>query len=254
MRNLRKEFLVGCLVLSVVVLMGIFAWLLGALEPFSHTVEYNLLYGFAGGIEVGSPVRVAGIKVGKVEGIVFLPESAPEKSESGSAPVALNIRVSVSNTASPSVREDSKFYVNMAGVIGERYIEISPGTIASPPLKDGSTVRGMDPPRIDQLLSQGYGLFGKVTDFFEKNEEGMNDFLDSLSEMMNRKDWKKLLTLIDNVNALTADLRYVSKKLRSQQAEDVWDKLYDMVDRAHQIDKETLKQFLQEEGIRARIF
>lgn len=250
MRNLRKEFLVGCLVLTVVVLLGVFAWLLGALEPFSNTVHYNLLYGFAGGIEVGSPVRVAGIKVGKVERIAFLAED----SKSTKDPVALNIRVSVSHTASPSVRADSKFFVNMAGVIGERYIEISPGTLESPVLEDGSTVRGNDPPRIDQLLSQGYGLFGKVTDFFEKNEAGMNDFLDSLSEMMNRKDWKKLLKLIDNVNSLTGDLRYVSKKLRTQEADDVWNKLYDLVDRAHQVDKETLKKFLQDEGIRARIF
>ena len=47
----------------------LFAWALGVFQPFSHSTQYDLIYRFAGGIEIGSPVRLSGIKVGKVEEI-----------------------------------------------------------------------------------------------------------------------------------------------------------------------------------------
>ena len=53
------------------VLALVFAWTLGLGNPFKQTVDYYVTYNFAGGIEIGSPVRVSGIKVGKVEKIEF---------------------------------------------------------------------------------------------------------------------------------------------------------------------------------------
>ena len=239
------------MVLTVVVLLGVFAWLTGALRPFSHTVSYHLLYGFAGGVEEGSSVRVAGVKVGRVDSIQFVPTT---KTQEGEEPAALLVTISVSKKAAPSVRKDSKFYINMAGVIGERYIEISPGASGEELLAAGSTVRGVDPPRVDQLLSQGYGLFGKLQEFIDKNEKSLSDLFDSLSAMLERKDWKKLLTLIDNVNAVTSDVKILTKKIRTKEMQLAIDNIYEMINRAHSIDQQALKKFLQEEGIRARIF
>jgi len=221
MKNLQKEFLVGCLVITVLILMGVFAWLMGALQPFSSTVRYHLLYGFAGGIEKGSLVRVAGVKVGKVDSIEFLAENRKDSED----PVALKLTVSVSKAAAPSVRKDSRFYVNMAGVIGERYIEISPGTLKAEGLNDGSTVRGVDLPRIDQLLSQGYGVFSKIQTFMEDNEQTVTELfsqlpkvLTAVTSFLKKEDWRKLVKLMDNVNALTTDIWVVTKKLRKPEA------------------------------------
>lgn len=257
MTHLKKEFLVGCLVILVVVLMGVFAWLMGVLDPFSKGSRFHLLYSFAGGIEVGSPVRLAGVKVGRVDRIEFLKEGE----ENGEDPVALKVTITVSPDAASSVRKDSKFYVNMAGIIGERYIEVTPGNRTSPLLTDGSEVRGMDPPRIDQLLSQGYGVFGKIQEFLEQNEQTVKDFLDQIhllladaNKLLKRRDWQKLGELIDNVSEMTGELRFLTKKLKEPGAQEVLDKLNALIDRAHKVDEKVLKQFLQEEGIRARIF
>jgi len=119
----------------------------------------------------------------------------------------------------------------------------------------------VDPPRIDQLLSQGYGVFGKIRTFLEENEETVTELFNELpkaltavTKFLKRKDWNKVVTLIDNVNGMTSDIRIVTKKFRNSETQEVIDKLYEMIDRAHRIDKETLKNFLQKEGIRARIF
>src|SRR5205814_9104087 len=104
--------------------------------------------------------------------------------------------------------------VNMAGIIGERYIEISPGSRDSEPLPSGATVRGMDPPRIDQLLSQGYGVFGKIQDFLDRNEKSMTDLLNQvdtligdLNKALKGSDKKRVFALIDNLNEITSNVK-----------------------------------------------
>ena len=257
MKQQRKELLVGLLVLSSVGLLVFFSWVLGVFEPFGSGGIYSVFYRFAGGVEVGAPVRVSGVKVGKVEKIEFQTvPSAPEFSDT-----SVKLVVSVDKKAQHLVREDSKFYVNIAGVIGERYIEITPGSTASNPLLDGAQIRGMDPPRVDQLLSQGYGVFGRVQEFLERNEQTLQELLGTVNSLMTdtnsilkKLDKRKMSQLVDNFNEISANFAALSKGFRSQKGQRFVDQLYDLVDRAHQIDKESLKQFLQEEGVRARIF
>ena len=69
--SLSNEAKVGGLIVGTVILAVIFAWVIGVQSPFNRSVDYYVTYNFAGGVEVGSPVRVSGIKVGKVEKIEF---------------------------------------------------------------------------------------------------------------------------------------------------------------------------------------
>src|SRR5271154_2383218 len=117
--KLSNEAKVGALVLGTAVLALVFAWTLGLGNPFKQTVDYYVTYNFAGGIEIGSPVRVSGIKVGKVEKIEFFVPVDPKgiaKTEPGSdsfdeskAITPLRVRVSVRKDAAVGVRDDSKF-------------------------------------------------------------------------------------------------------------------------------------------------
>jgi phospholipid/cholesterol/gamma-HCH transport system substrate-binding protein len=256
-KGLKKEFWVGMLFLFVVVLLVIFGWLMGAIGPLQSQSKFYVLYNFAGGIEVGSPVRVSGVKVGKVSKIEFLPETTEANQER----VSLKLSIEVSNRAVPSVRQDSRFYVNMAGIIGEKYIEISPGTTTAPVLVNGATVRGVDPPRIDQLLSQGYGVFGRIMDFMDENEKTLTEFLVGMKELiadankiLKGRERQKLLALIDNLNSITGDIHEMSIRMKNPETRKFYDQVFDLVNRAHSIDKPVIQKFLQEEGIRARIF
>ena len=65
--QLSNEAKVGGLILTTIVLAFFFAWMVGVQNPFNQSVNFYVTYNFAGGIEVGSPARVSGIKVGKVE-------------------------------------------------------------------------------------------------------------------------------------------------------------------------------------------
>ncbi len=261
---MKYETKVGLLFIGTLGAVILFAYAIGAINPFSNANKVNLLYNFAGGIELGSPVRVMGIKVGKVEDIQFDPD---RKDEAGDE-VKLVITVSIDKKAWTTVREDSRFYINLAGVIGEKYIEVTPGTSSAPMLKEGGYYRGFDPPRVDQLISQSYALAGKVLEFVESNEEDVSSILNSLdglvtnvarlTKLMNdatgKKEVGQLSVLLKNMTQISGDFAHVSKRLRTPQSDKTVDLVHDLIWRLDELDKQAIKKFFQDEGIKASIF
>lgn len=259
---MRSEFKVGILFLITILMVIVFALTIGVINPFANTNDLTLLYTFAGGIEVGSPVRVMGVKVGRVKTIEFsdrqdlLPESED---------LFLQLVISVDRQAWSMVREDSQFYINLAGVIGEKFIEITPGSKNSKTLNPGQAVRGVDPPRIDQLISQSYSLAGKIIDFVESNEASVVDTI----QMMNRlvanlnetlrffektTQNKDHQALIKNLTVITQDLAYFTQNLRGPEAEKTIQLLTELIRRLEPLDGEAIRKFLQKEGVKAKIF
>src|SRR5882757_2189310 len=101
---MKPQTKVGILFLVAVVLMVGFAYALGTWTPFTNAHELRVAYNFAGGIEVGSPVRVMGIKVGKVRSVNFEPDyKMPGTNEE----VKLIITINISKEAWPTLRSDS---------------------------------------------------------------------------------------------------------------------------------------------------
>jgi len=267
--RISNEAKVGLLVFVTLVLTVVFAWLMGASNPFKQNVTLYVTYNFAGGIEVGSPVRVAGIKVGKVEKInFFVPDkdfSAPD-SKPTEVLTPLRLKVSVSKEAAEGVRRDSKFYINLAGIIGERYIEITPGSVSSPKLGEGDLVRGIDPPRIDQLISQSFDLAGKIKKVIEENEGDISRSIKLLYELsaninktlgyIDRSKMFKtdLAQLINNLIEITGDVKVLTAKTKSEEGKKTLELLHKLLWRLEPLDKEAVRQFFQKEGIRTRLF
>lgn len=258
---MKVETKVGILFIIAVIMVVLFAYFLGALNPFSNTHEISVAYNFAGGIEVGSPVRVMGIKVGKVKSIHFEPELKMPNGEE----VKLRLQISVDKEAWKTVKKDSRFFINLAGVIGEKFLEITPGTLAAKPLTPGQIVRGEDPPRIDQLISQSYGLAGKILDMVEKNEGSVVETIDTLNKLV--LNFNKVLVqmekttsttdvgkLINNLLVVTGDAAYFTQKMRSDEGEATLKLLKELIWRLKGLDAKAISKFLQEEGIKARMF
>jgi phospholipid/cholesterol/gamma-HCH transport system substrate-binding protein len=219
------------------------------------------MYNFAGGIEEGSPVRVMGIKVGKVKEIKFDPSFKMPNGEEAK----LRLTITIDKKAWSSIRQDSKFFINLAGVIGEKFLEITAGSMESGEYNDGDVVRGEDPPRIDQMISQGYGLAGKIIELVEKNEGSVSNMikqLDNLTTNFNRtlvlldKTTKnqEMARLLDNAIKISDDVAYLTKGLRSQKAEKTYDLMHKLIFRLEPLDGPVIKKFLQDEGIKARLF
>lgn len=271
-----NEAKVGALILGTIVLSLGFAWAIGVQNPFNHSMSFYVTYHFAGGVEVGSPVRVSGIKVGKVEKIEFFVPSDPKQvalQEPGSDPISnekaiapLRLKISIRNDAAVGVRKDSRFYINMAGIIGERYVEITPGHLSSQRIQEGDVVAGIDPPRIDQLISQSFDLAGKIKDIIEENKGDIThsiELLYKLSANLNKTlEWvdkskvfkTDLSELVHNLIAITSDVRKVTQKVHSPEGEKTLKLLYDLLWRLEPVDSKLVRDFLQKEGMKVNLF
>ncbi|MEO5969257.1 MAG: MlaD family protein, partial [Bdellovibrionia bacterium] len=230
--KLSNEAKVGGLILSTLIIGFAFAWVVGIQSPFSPSLNFYITYDFAGGIEVGSPVRLSGIKVGKVEKIEFfspvepslvgIREAGSDEIENGKVIVPLKVKISVSKDAAVGVRKDSRFYINLAGIIGERYIEITPGHLRTPQIQTGDIVSGVNPPRIDQLISQSFDLAGKIKDIIDENKGDITrsiELLYKLSGNLNKTlSWvdksaifkTDLSKLVENLISITSNVRKVT--------------------------------------------
>ncbi|MBX2988197.1 MAG: MCE family protein [Bdellovibrionaceae bacterium] len=258
---MKTETKVGLLALAALILVLVFASMMGSLSPFSRGRSLDVVYNYAGGIDEGSPVRVMGINVGKVRAIRFEPGfKMPDGEE-----VKLRLTISVDQKAWSSIRTDSRFYINMAGVIGEKFLEISPGSLDQPEFADGAVVRGEDPPRVDQLISQSYGLAGKLINLLEKNEGSVSNviqqvdrlttnFNKTLSLLDKTSKNKEMARLLDNAIKISDDMAYLTGSLRSKKAEESYHLMHKLLFRLEPLDGPAIRKFLQEEGVRARVF
>lgn len=259
--KLNAETKVGLLFVGTLALITVFAYYLGILNPFSNSNTLNVMFNYAGGIEEGSPVRVMGIKVGKVNKISFDPSFKMENGEE----VKLRIQIQVDKKAWTSIRKDSKYFINLAGVIGEKFLEISPGGSSEPEVDNQGTVRGEDPPRVDQLISQSYGLAGKIIEIVNKNEGNATNLISQLDKMMT--NFNKTLSLLDktsknpevskllnNAIKISDDVAYLTGQLRTKKAEDSFQLMHKLLFRLENLDGPAVKKFFQEEGIKARMF
>ena len=115
MRKLNLEIAVG---LFMVVGFLCFAWLsvklgdVDLFDPPTYAIVAN--FGSVSGLKPGAIVEIAGVPVGKVAAIRLDPKKYEAKIE-----LAIDREV--------ALQEDSIASIRTAGIIGDRYVDISPG-------------------------------------------------------------------------------------------------------------------------------
>lgn len=216
MRDRGLEFKVGLLIIGALVILGGFIVVLG---NFSLGKGYHLYvdYNFSGNIQPGAPVKVSGIKVGKVEDVIFFGGKVDEKT---GRRVQVRLKVWVENRVKDTIRENAEFFVNTAGVLGEQYLEIAPGSYEKAALAPDSVVIGVDPPRTDLIVARLYEFLDSVTTLLHDDKDMIRDLLKNGASAVaevngllkeNREQIQKLLVSADKVAnegaLLLADVR-----------------------------------------------
>lgn len=147
MKKIDLELAVGFFVLIGILSLGYLSIKLGRLEFFSEG-RYIVYANFekAGGIKSGAVVEIAGVEVGKVKSIVL------DKDYQATISLLINKDVKIQEDAIASIRTK--------GLIGEKYIEISPGGSENV-LPIGGTIRETESAiDLEKIISKF--VFGKV--------------------------------------------------------------------------------------------
>jgi phospholipid/cholesterol/gamma-HCH transport system substrate-binding protein len=148
----RTEVIVGVFVIVGMVCLGYLAIRLGKLEVFGNN-GYVVYADFASvaGLKLGDPVEIAGVKVGRVDSISL----ADDRGRLG-----LKIENGV------KLQEDVIASVRARGLIGDKYVVISPGA-SDKLLASGDKIRETEsPPDLTELIGKYVG--GDLTSKGEK--------------------------------------------------------------------------------------
>lgn len=178
MRERGLEFKVGLLILASSAILVAFVFILGNVSlrsGFTFFVDYD----YIGALQQGAPVKVSGIKVGKVESVAFW--GGTQDPRLGKR-VQVRLTVWVEDRAKESLRGDSEFFINTAGVLGEQYLEIVPGRDwEHPPLAENAVLHGPpwvhDPPRTDLVVARLYEVLDGVAGVLRDDRDAIKNLL-----------------------------------------------------------------------------
>jgi phospholipid/cholesterol/gamma-HCH transport system substrate-binding protein len=201
------EIKVGVMVVGALLLLGGFIVVLGNVS-FAKGYRFFVDFSFSGNIAAGAPVKISGIKVGKVEEVQFLGGKIDPQTKRR---VQVRLNVWVEDRVRDAIRQDADFYINTQGVLGEQYLEVVPGSFDQPPLPENSIVKGTDPPRTDLIIARLYEFLESITNLLRDDKDLIVDFLKSGTNVVRTVD--KLLT--DNrtqIANLIADLDKFSEE------------------------------------------
>jgi phospholipid/cholesterol/gamma-HCH transport system substrate-binding protein len=161
-------------------MVGLFA--LAALAAFAAAVlsltaergfwkpRYRLVAYFQSvqGLAQGAPVRLAGKDVGTVDAVSF--------GALGSDKPPIRVDLSIDTSVQDRIRSDSQATIGTIGLLGDRYVEISLGTLASDVLRDGAELRSTTPLDIADVMEKGTQALDNVAELAGNVNQVVADF------------------------------------------------------------------------------
>lgn len=193
MQVFRSEIKVGLLVLVSFILFVTGIFLVSDIRSFwDKKKTITILFQYADGITKGSPVWYAGFEVGGVKDI---------KLASGVADrIALTVRIS----PDAKVRQDSRAEIRSLGMMGSKYVEISPGSPDSPELVSGDTIEGRSPASLSEIIETGGKVARGLVDLVQESKALVSEVRTEYS----------LKETVHNANQILIDVRKNAEDLR----------------------------------------
>jgi phospholipid/cholesterol/gamma-HCH transport system substrate-binding protein len=184
---------VGSFVLLVsAALIGFVIWI-GKVQFDEVTDRYRILFsGAVSGLQVGSPVRYLGIPVGTVTDLRIDPDDPSL------------VRATVEVQDGTPIKTDSVAQLEFQGLTGGVFVQISPGSAASPLLEDAPQ------PRIIPSRPSSIAAVVDATPILLENLVRLSGELNDLLDEENRR---AIAATLANLESITRDLAEVSRRL-----------------------------------------
>jgi phospholipid/cholesterol/gamma-HCH transport system substrate-binding protein len=120
--RIRNEFKAGIFVFVSLALISALILIMGReRQIFAKQSEFYTTFKDVKGLAEGSPVRLGGISIGRVARVGFSKDLADTR---------VHVTLLVNNTFLERIRPDSMVTIETQGLLGDRFVSISPGTQA----------------------------------------------------------------------------------------------------------------------------
>jgi phospholipid/cholesterol/gamma-HCH transport system substrate-binding protein len=166
MAEAARQIKVGLFVFVALVLLSVLIFSISDFYTVHPEYPLRVRFNFSGGIEAGAPVRLAGVNVGEVRSVRVFFDEASQK-------VKAELAVQLASHA--QIEEDSTAFVNTLGLIGEKYLEIIPGTPGKRKLEPGETLVGKDSISSERFMESAYGAVSELKEMITSVNAVMAD-------------------------------------------------------------------------------
>jgi phospholipid/cholesterol/gamma-HCH transport system substrate-binding protein len=150
------QFRVGGVIVVALVILGLAAYKLGqAANLFTKRYELVVFLPNANGLREGGSVTLAGQLVGTVKKIEFLPVDFDSTRN-------LRITARIDRSLREQIRKDSEARLRTMGLLGDKVLDISPGTPRFGVLQPGDTIRVATALDYEAVLAKAAGAVDDV--------------------------------------------------------------------------------------------
>jgi len=153
-RNQNLELKVGLFIGVGIFVMFLLVFSISDLRMLKEGYPLHVIFDYVNGVTANSPVRFAGVHVGDVKsiGIFYDEEEARTK-----------VRVDLWVMGDTRIEKDAVARINTLGLLGEQYIELSPGE-SSEFFEPDAVIVGRNPINVGEQME----MMSKLADSFSK--------------------------------------------------------------------------------------
>lgn len=202
----RTRSRVGVIVFAAILLFAVMVVVVGGKTGFFLArSSYFARFPNSQGLTGGNQVRLAGVTVGAVQDV-----EVPKRSGED-----LTVRFDIERRYRHLVRTDSRVEIKTIGLLGDKYLEVTPGSPETPLLEPGSEIAAIRGSELDKILAGSGDLFENVNSVAEslktilgRVEKGEGFLGEMTSASPEGKELSRSLRqTIAATNALLADVR-----------------------------------------------
>ncbi|MBI3333493.1 MAG: MCE family protein [Candidatus Omnitrophica bacterium] len=191
MVSATREIKIGLFVFIAFILLAVVVFSISDFYTAQPHYALRVRFNFANGIQAGAPVRLAGVDVGEVRSVQVYRDVASQQTQA-----ELDVRLSTQ----AQIEEDAVAYINTLGLIGEKYMEIIPGTAGARVLTSGEVMRGKDSIPSEQLMEAGFQMVKRMDQLITSVNAVVSD--EALRGALRNLD-----QTLDHANAILAQIR-----------------------------------------------
>jgi len=182
----------------------------GGTSIFDPKGLFDCYFKNVNGLVSGAPVWMSGVEVGNVKSLKFVNLDSLRQ---------VKVTCRVKKSVWGMLTENSRVQLGTIGFLGDKYVEILPGTKGLTPIEEGEVILTKDAGDAAAMFKAGEDAIGgarSVIDNLDTLLNHMNNGEGTLGQLaVNDKLYKEMTTLMGKLTILTADLQKNQERIVS---------------------------------------
>jgi phospholipid/cholesterol/gamma-HCH transport system substrate-binding protein len=206
----------GFFVLTGLFVFAVFVFYIGSsnYKLGASRKKISVIFNNVTGLRHGSIVRFSGVNIGTIEDVNIVSDTSVE------------VTLVIETKSSAFIKKDSKAKISTEGMLGNRFISITPGSEKSPGIQDGDRLGSIEPLDFDKVLANfsetgnnAKSITGNLENITKKIDrgEGTLGTLISDKEILNKAERMiySFQTAGDKTTQLTLKMTEVADSLKT---------------------------------------